>query len=349
MLNRNCYIYSIHTTTTTLQHETMTEDEPPNQTPSLMVTKVDPTNYISLTSTPMEIEDNEDVCIVREAPLQDDDVFRKRMYSSTNDVLLRTPSCASIKRPAEFSPGLPRKRLSTSSNDIANAEIVENKLTKNMKQQRNSLNLSLPVGNDIVDRATCPQHMHHQQQHSRPNRLNISLPVNPAKAFSTTQADRFSLYRSTSTKSFRNKKNLRMMRSLATTPTTPSSFNNSPITPTLMNGLMTPKIKRTLTLSARHTASLSRTYSVRTPTRPVVLRRLNSETNGSISHFHSSQLNRTNSGFFKRRALSTCTLAQTPTLRRNGSCRIVSSKVKRCQSTRVRLINFFMIDSLGLN
>ena len=335
----------------------MTEDEPPNRMPSLMVTEVDLTNHASLlTSTPMEIEDNNnDVCIVgRETPLLQDDVFRKRMYSSTNDILLRTPSCTSIKRPAEFSPGLPRKRLSTSSNDIANTEIVENKLTKNMKQQRNSLNLSLPVGNDMVDRITCisPQQLqHHQQQkQNRPNRLNISLPVNPTKPFGgTTYSERFSLYRSTSTKSFRNKKNLRMMKSLVTTPTTPLFNNNSPLTPTMMAGLMTPKIKRTLTLSARHTASLNRTYSVRTPTRPVMLRRLNSETNGSISHLHSNQLNRANSGFFKKKALSTCTLAQTPTLRRNGSCRIVSSKVKRCQSTKVNFfLNSLMIHELPI-
>lgn len=315
----------------------MTEDEPPNSVPSLMVTNVELPNHVSLPSTPMEIEDGEDVCMItKEDPLQDD-VFRARMYSSTNNVLLRTPNCTNIKRPAESSPGIPRKRLSTSSNDITKADIVENKLNKNMKQQRNSLNLSLSVSNDIVDRVTTNPDQIHQQQRNRPNCLNISLPVNPAKPFSTTNAEKFSLYRSTSTKSFRNKKNLRMMRSLATTPTTPT-FNYNPMTPTIMAGLMTPNIKRTQTLSARHTASLNRTYSVRTPTRPAMLRRLNSETNGTISHLHSYQLNQTNSGFFKRRALSTCTLAQTPTLKRNGSCRIVSSKVKRCQSTKVSLL-----------
>ena len=307
----------------------MTEDESPNRVPSLMVTEVERTNQ---NPSPMEIEDCNNSDIVRGVVTQDD-VFMNRMYSSTNDVLLTTLS-GSSKRPAQCSPSpnVPRKRLSTSSNDIATAEIVENKLTKNMKQPRNSLNLSLPVEKNNNEGYSVNQQ---PQQHSRPNHLNI--PANPARLFGTTHADRFNLHRSISTKSFRNKKNLRRMRSLATTPTTPAAFN--PMTPTKMGGLMTPRITRTLTLSARHTTSLNRTYSVRTPTRPAVLRRLNSDTNGSISHLHSSQLNRTNSGFFKRRTLSTCTLVQTPTLRRNGSCRIVSSKVKRCQSTKVSLLN----------
>ncbi|XP_066923137.1 guanine exchange factor for Rac 30-like isoform X4 [Clytia hemisphaerica] len=290
------------------------------------------------------IENNED----------DDDVFKR--YYSTNDVLLRVPS---YKRTANFSPERSRKRLSTSSNDITKAEIVENKLISSMKPP-NSLNLSLSESRERLDlfspdpRDTSvlsfiesrPQVLNQYSSEprgafnvdsktrlnsslpdpreppsiQRPNQLNLSLPV------STEPQPKKLLHRSMSSKVERKCYQQRM----ATAPTTPLF---SPTTPQRQKRFRTPTVSRTPTLSLRH-AALNRTFSVRTPTKPVMLRRLNSETGGSISQLHSSQLNRTYSGFFKRnRAVSTCTIAQTPTLKRNGSVRIVSSKVKRCHST----------------
>ena len=299
----------------------------------------------------------------------DDDVFKR--YYSTNDVLLRTPS---YKRAANFSPERSRKRLSTSSNDITKAEIVENKLTLSMKPP-NSLNLTLSDSRERLDlfspdprdvsvlsfiesrptllnqytseprgalnvdskvrlNSSLPEPREPPPQ--RPNQLNLSLPV------SNEPQPRKLLHRSMSSKVPRKCYQQRM----ATAPTTPLF---SPTTPQRQKRFRTPTVSRTPTLSLRH-AALNRTFSVRTPTKPVMLRRLNSETGGSISQLHSSQLNRTYSGFFKRnRAVSTCTIAQTPTLKRNGSVRIVSSKVKRCHSTaslqRRKVYRFLLIDT----
>ena len=308
---------------------------------------------------------------------EDSAFSNKRMYRSTDTVLLRTQS---IKRPAQHSPGVPRKRLSTSSNDITTAEIVENRLAASSTkrdsfteaiglQERHpkSLNLASLTGEvnesdtrisiDEVDKFAVPKRPNHLDL------LNATLPTamvaggfgGMSGMSGSITPNRLSLHRSISTKSFRNSKRNFIMRSLATTPTAPIF---GPMTPTRtlkvgteQREFLTPSLSRTKTLSMRHTASLNRTYSVRTSNRmPKLLRRLNSETGGgggvgtpsraeSISQFLAvtNELKRTNSGFFKRKTYSssTCTLAQTPTLRRNGSCRVVSSKVKRCQSTRV--------------
>ena len=232
-----------------------------------------------------------------------DDVFN--VYRTRK----RVDKQSSFKRPADTSPKVPRKRLSTSSNDLASTEIVENQLPKSMKPP-NSLNLSLP-----------------EQEHvrrPRPNRLHLHRSVSSRT------------YRH---KAFLNNSSQQQQQPSSITPVMAQMRLGVPSRPgDSSTPLLSPiqrKIMRASTPNrSLRQAAINRSFSVRTPTRPALLRRLNSETSGSISQLHSSQLNRTNSGFFSRRirSSSTCTVARTPSLKRSNSSRIVSSKVKRCHS-----------------
>jgi len=231
-----------------------------------------------------------------------DDVFK--IYRSSKKV----DKQLSFKRPADSSPQVPRKRLSTSSNDVATTEIVENQLPQSMKPT-NSLNLSLPEQEPV--------------HRPRPNRLHLHRSVS-----SRTHRHR----------SFVNKANNDQPQQSPLTPVMAQMRLGIPRSGDSSTPLLSPiqrKIMRAATPTRSRQAAFNRTFSVRTPTRPVLLRRLHSETSGSISQLHTSQLNRSNSGFFSRRirSSSTCTVARTPSLKRSNSARIVSSKVKRCHST----------------
>lgn len=224
------------------------------------------------------------------------------------------------KRPAEFSPETPRKRMSTSAADVIETEFHFQEQQTNItrtgkKKPPNYLNLTtLRKSLDIPSPINC-------------SKSGMFLEVPSIRDMHIS--DESSLYRSESMRCYRK----------------PFLNDRSPTTPMIRRRDDSPTgtLRKKMRVSNTSPTNLHRAASVRVTPQYFRMQSEGATSNssnsvcGAISSHHNQQLlNRTYSGYFKR-APSSCSLAPPGSnLKRQGSFRVVSSKVnkvKRCYST----------------